>query len=521
MEGNESPRLVKILIRLARNWAICKNRYDRAMKRLRTAERAVGEGDGSRLDRLDEEAVALDATYHDHPFLGLVRLVSHETGFEQAALRDAALKEFDGQRDLVTELNSLDEKGTTVTLFEKLRSEYPDVARNLFGAERDGTSTEVCGQSPLADLLDRAGKVFGTANKLGSELQEEMLGRAVILAGEESPRDRHRPLIKEFTTAVLDLRDVIQNPPDGFAAVAEQLREAGKTARRIQKVDGGRILELVPELNTVARDGSNAVQEARDAKRLDDPFAFLDDAPTSAASHPLEPVGGHIAIDGAAPFRSELQQLGQRIDGALREYVDRAADAVPDQFFVRPQSLEDWERLARIVGVSPNNETFDSIAGWAGAWVDRETIKARLLADVKAKPNDENSQPVNEAVEAQFVKAQRQPPPTRTKPKRSTERGEGRTKLIAALTKHHQYADGGCLNLEPIGNNELARLADVSESTASTFFNKEFDGHTKYRAACGDATRFVAALKLLNQEFSPYHLFGGKPVDEGEREDKE
>src|SRR5262249_18814112 len=39
-------------------------------------------------------------------------------------------------------------------------------------------------------------------------------------------------------------------------------------------------------------------------------------------------------------------------------------------------------------------------------------------------------------------------------PKRSTERGEGRAKLIAALTKHHQYADGGCLNLEPIGNNE-------------------------------------------------------------------
>lgn len=63
--------------------------------------------------------------------------------------------------------------------------------------------------------------------------------------------------------------------------------------------------------------------------------------------------------------------------------------------------------------------------------------------------------------------------------KRSTERGEGRLKLIGALTKHHQYAGGSCLNLEPIGNNDLAKAAAVSPSTASTFFNNEFQGHTK------------------------------------------
>jgi hypothetical protein len=34
--------------------------------------------------------------------------------------------------------------------------------------------------------------------------------------------------------------------------------------------------------------------------------------------------------------------------------------------------------------------------------------------------------------------------------RRSTERGEGRLKLIAALTKQHQYADGGCLTTEPV-----------------------------------------------------------------------
>src|SRR5262249_8094099 len=67
--------------------------------------------------------------------------------------------------------------------------------------------------------------------------------------------------------------------------------------------------------------------------------------------------------------------------------------------------------------------------------------------------------------------------PTAPAPKRSTERGEGRAKLIAALTKHHQYAEGGCLNLEPIGNNELAKAAGVSPSTASAFFNDKFQGH--------------------------------------------
>jgi hypothetical protein len=111
-------------------------------------------------------------------------------------------------------------------------------------------------------------------------------------------------------------------------------------------------------------------------------------------------------------------------------------------------------------------------------------------------------------------------PLTPTKAKRSTERGEGLAKLVAALTMHHNYADGSCLNLEHIGNNELARMADVSISTASAFFKKQFDGHSKYRAICTDVTRLVAALKLLNQEFSPHLLFGAKPPGESE-DDKE
>ena len=110
---------------------------------------------------------------------------------------------------------------------------------------------------------------------------------------------------------------------------------------------------------------------------------------------------------------------------------------------------------------------------------------------------------------------------TPKKPKRSTERGEGRTKLIAALTKHHQYADGGCLNLEPIGNNELARQAEVDRATASAFFRKQFKGHGKYKAACTDSGRLVTALKLLNGEFAPHLLYGAKPPNEDDRAEEE
>jgi hypothetical protein len=106
--------------------------------------------------------------------------------------------------------------------------------------------------------------------------------------------------------------------------------------------------------------------------------------------------------------------------------------------------------------------------------------------------------------------------PTR---KRSTERGEGRAKLIAALTKHHKYADGGCLNLEPIGNNELARLAKVAKRTASAFFSKEFRGHAKYKSLCTDAGQLVAALKLLNGEYAPHILCGSKPPERPGSED--
>ena len=111
--------------------------------------------------------------------------------------------------------------------------------------------------------------------------------------------------------------------------------------------------------------------------------------------------------------------------------------------------------------------------------------------------------------------------PNRRKPKRSTEKGDARTKLIAALTLHHQYSDGSCLNWTPIGNNELARKADVDKSTASVFFGNSFKGHRKYAAACRHKANLLNALKMLNDEFPPWLLYGSTPPGEGGRDDKD
>jgi hypothetical protein len=111
-------------------------------------------------------------------------------------------------------------------------------------------------------------------------------------------------------------------------------------------------------------------------------------------------------------------------------------------------------------------------------------------------------------------------PLRRPKGKRSTERGEGRVKIIAALTEHHRYAAGGCLNHEPIGNNALAAKAQVAPSTVSEFFKEQFRGHAQYRAVCRDRTRLLAVLKLLNEEFTPYQLFGRTPPGEGDRSEE-
>lgn len=101
------------------------------------------------------------------------------------------------------------------------------------------------------------------------------------------------------------------------------------------------------------------------------------------------------------------------------------------------------------------------------------------------------------------------------RPKRSTAKGDAKAKIVGALTHHHNYADGGCLNCEPISVTALAAIAGVAKSSVSKFLNDEFGGrekkggHAKYKNACSDSGRLAVALKLLNGEFAPHELLYG------------
>jgi hypothetical protein len=138
------------------------------------------------------------------------------------------------------------------------------------------------------------------------------------------------------------------------------------------------------------------------------------------------------------------------------------------------------------------------------AWGPADDELNALRERVKESPGEENA----ETAKRKGSK----------RPKRSTQRGEGEAKLTSALTKHHQYAEDCCMNLEPVGNNELARLAGVWPSTASAFFEKKFKGYVKYRVVCRDAGRLLESLKALNGDFAPHHLYGRRPPNEDDRD---
>ena len=105
---------------------------------------------------------------------------------------------------------------------------------------------------------------------------------------------------------------------------------------------------------------------------------------------------------------------------------------------------------------------------------------------------------------------------------RTSKQASANDLLIAALTKHHDYDSGSCMNWVPVGNNELSRLAGVSNKTASDFFKEQFGGHAQYKIQCGTSHKLIAALKALNNEFSPKDFNTARtPKQVEEQEDRD
>jgi hypothetical protein len=110
---------------------------------------------------------------------------------------------------------------------------------------------------------------------------------------------------------------------------------------------------------------------------------------------------------------------------------------------------------------------------------------------------------------------------TEKREKRGSAKGEAESKLIGALALHHKYSDGSCLNLEPVKNNALARLAGVDQGSASHFFKKHFRGRPQYVRICEDPASLSRMLGSLVGDMPAWKLFGRAPASEGGRAEDE
>ena len=273
----------------------------------------------------------------------------------------------------------------------------------------------------------------------------------------------------------------------------------------------------------------------------------------------------HELLLTARNWRNEIERLGPRqvdlsraerdLEEAVRSLEIWLAPHVIDGKFIDPRDTPDRLDLPGVEQVNIAQELAQSRDGTFSAFgftersahevvykLGEETLRAVSFLGQKMdqqaldflfgpdSPLRTERQGLGEipAAEASRVKAEclreaeqawRRVKP-RTKKKRSTVQGEARDKMIGALTLHHKYQDGDCLNQDPIGNNELARKADVDKATASAFFKREFKGHSKYKTLCNDASLLAAALRLLNAEYLPHFLYGAKPPGEGGRDEE-
>jgi len=225
-------------------------------------------------------------------------------------------------------------------------------------------------------------------------------------------------------------------------------------------------------------------------------------------------------------FNADMSGLGEFIEAA------RAADDTiggPGRFLwssIWTTMRFGFERSRMVAQVEPFERLRPATDGVRGGRLrdEPEVLRAidadlcrRIVLDLRermdAAETERPAEPPATAAPAEFpaaggIAAPAEPPAAGApaavsrlpRPKKSTTAGDARAKLIAALLKHHGYENGCCINYDPIGNNALARLADVAGSSASKFMKSEAGGYAKYRTTCRNTTALNAALAALAGE---------------------
>lgn len=397
--------------------------------------------------------------------------------------------------------------------------------------------------SPPEDLAERAGRVFALAGELGGGLPPTT-GVNRTTPGGVHPESDFAAVFWEYWDAFRGLRGVIEKPPKGFRPIAGCLREAVRVAREIRPMiedwDGERpeFRKSLAELQRVAREGETALKSLpstpRETEGKKPDFTLLDRYPADPAGHLkfLEFVRQEIRYAADAQRHQLLKgydnsTIARMLDGIQWAEALRRLLALPDL----PETVRtECERVLRRDLTPATIERIDTLFGplveslreaWELARFDeggerRQTPGDRALWKFEDRPKTAADGPV-EAAHTPAVRTPEPAPDTGNKSAQRTRRGGAEIKLIAALTKHHQYSDGSCLNSEPITNKKLAALAGVAESTVSAFMKKQFKG--QYEMLCRNTSLLISGLKLLNREYSPHVLVSALDVDNQKRTD--
>lgn len=170
----------------------------------------------------------------------------------------------------------------------------------------------------LADLLDRAGKVFELAGKLARAFMDESQdnrGHQV-----DSAWQQHLDDFQALANGILNLRDVIQLPPIGFENVATVLKKAGVTVVQIRdrmETDEGQTWaeyrDYYPALNSVWQNGLLAVKEASKRVQSADPFDFVKERPEVDEKAHLD----RMTLDELA---AELTRVDQQMNADQKRF---------------------------------------------------------------------------------------------------------------------------------------------------------------------------------------------------------
>ncbi len=218
--------------------------------------------------------------------------------------------------------------------------------------------------------------------------------------------------------------------------------------------------------------------------------------------------------------------ISQELHEALKSFVPADFEGLPPPYDPIVNALRSIATIARANQASRLSNSHENEV-LAATRTILETVRSLEAAEIDGVFSAILEGPLRiskDATSSSTLSVETQVESTRSSPsrrKRSTERGEAQTKLIATLTSHHRYRDGGCINLEPIGNNELARLADVGISSATRLFRKWFGTHGKYMGICRrNEAKLIDTIKAMNGDFVPSREpnYGAAPPAEMERD---